>query len=292
MKLLAIVLAVGLGFVSAVRYAAAAEGEGGGTPTKGNQIYPEKLEAVRREAAAKSGIQPREDEEVSLLVYRALNQKQIESRLEQVQAVLALDRDRVVAALAHGILDMERGAYCVHFVAEYLPDKRLVPFLAARIRLSQGRSLHTTLKLLHLAPNDFLRGLVPVLIEHALNSDYGGIIAPGRHPMFYSTLVETARLLDKITEGKTGIKPVVDYAEFLFPPQEGEAKRAELRAAWCKWWAANKDNWPPKEEAKPEAQKEPPPQEVPEVPDKGQADEPAPDPTKDAGQPAQPAPAN
>ena len=105
----------------------------------------------------------------------------------------------------------------------------------------------------------------------------------------WSALAETTQLLDKITEGKTGIDPV-SASELI--GSKGEARKAELRAAWRKWWAANKDNWPPKEEAKPEAQKEPPPQEVPEVPDKGQADEPAPDPTKDTGQPAQPAPAN
>jgi len=270
MKPLAIVLVIVLSLVSASRCAAATEGEsregGGGTPPTGNQIDPEKLDAARREAIAKSGIQPREDEEVSRLAYGGLGM-----RAEQAQAVLALGRERVVAALAHEILDVDRGRYYMCFVTLHLPAERLVPFLAARIRLSPGFILEETLSQLQLAPSKFLRGLVPVLIEYALNSDYEIRLPPGRqHPMFSSALIATTRLLDKITEGKTGIKPVVVYGDILLPESEAEAKKAELRAAWRTWWAANKDNWPPKEEeTRPETQTESPPQENPEVTDKG-----------------------
>jgi hypothetical protein len=227
MRLAAIALAIGLSLVSAVRCAAAAEGRngesGGGTP----------------------GIEPAKDEEVLRLTYSVVHTVVLEKRQATLQKVLALDRNRVVAALAATIPDPERGHHYVSFAANYLPDARLVPVVAARIRASEGALLKDTLTRLQHAPNEFLRGLVPALIEHALDSDYVekvfAVTPMGGETFYRSVLAETTRLLDQITGGRSGIQPISDSE--LRAAYDRNAKKAEVQAAWRKWWEEHREEW-------------------------------------------------
>ena len=227
MRLSAIALAIGLSLVSAVRCAAAAEGgngeSGGGTP----------------------GVEPAKDEKVLRLAYSVVHTVVLEKRQATLQKLLALDRNRVVAALAATIPDPERGHHYVSFAANYLPDARLVPVVAARLRNTDGDALLETVMRLQHAPKEFLRGLVPALIEHALDSDYvqqGLVVTPMGGETFYrSVLAETTRLLDQITGGRSGIQPISDSE--LRAAYDRNAKKAELRAAWRKWWEEHREEW-------------------------------------------------
>jgi hypothetical protein len=240
MKLLALAGAIGLAVVPAFRCALAG-------PDVGDE-KARKLAEARQQAIAQSGIQPREDEKVANLVYDAVSSFRPENRTKYREAVLALDRDRVLAALADRLLNMEYGHHYVEFVAQSLPDERLIPFMAARIRVSQDYTLSHTLKRLHHAPEEFLRGLVPVLIEYALDSDYQGRGGPSGMTRSWSTLAEATQLLDKATEGKAGIK-LASAGELL--GREGSERKGQLRTAWRAWWVENRDNWPPKESEAP-----------------------------------------
>ena len=239
MRFLIISGAIGLGFALGTQCAFAASAT--------DEDPAKKLAALRQEAIARSGIEPREDREVRRIIYK-VRYSSPENGPKALQEVLNLSRERVLAALADRLLNTEYGHHYVSFVAEHFPEKRLLPFVEARIRVSQGYILNHTLERLHDAPKEFLRALVPVLIEHAINSDYEGRGGPTGMGRSWSALFEAARLLEKATEGKTGIKRA-DQGQLL--GREGPARKAELRAAWRAWWAENRDNWPPKESEAP-----------------------------------------
>ena len=230
MRLLAMAGLIGLGLMSAAQSARAPYAEPGGKPPSATELA--------------------KDEEILRLVYTAVDRGAHVSR-EAAQKVLAMDRERVVAILAARTTNRDRGHYCVSFAAQFLPDGRLVAAVEARIRASDGSLLNDTLERLKPAPKEFLRALVPVLVEHALDSDYQGSGGPSGQWMTRSALAETTQLLDKATESKTGIKPVSSVEIVKLERPKLEQRKAEIRATWRAWWAENKDNWPPKESEPP-----------------------------------------
>ena len=82
------------------------------------------------------------------------------------------------------------------------------------------------------------RGFLPVLIEHALDSDYENMTqhpAPvGMAEHDESVFAEAAAAIHAITKGWAGSD------QYLNKPQPPKEERNALTAQWRKWWTENK----------------------------------------------------
>lgn len=206
------------------------------------------------EGKASDEIVPREDGHVRLLIYDAVDHgPRAKGAPEAIETLLAMDREKLLSALAYQMSTKDYRVCSVMFMGKYLPEKRLVPFLVRVIQEANGRTLMEAVKTAQAIPDPRL--LAPIF-DRALESDYEERIylpAPiGREVIRKPLFGEAAKAIHVITGGAVGIKDV-PYEEKL------RSIKQEKLPQWRQWWQENKTNWPaapplpekPKEPASP-----------------------------------------
>ena len=165
---------------------------------------------------------------------RAL-QSDYETRMKAAQEAIQKDRERALSAVAFYLGQETTRRDAIVFVGWYFKDSRLVPFVVEAIRRSDGRTLLEAVKTVR-AWGD--RGFLPVLIEHALDSDYEDaeiFPAPvGAEIHYTSVFAEAAAAIHATTKGWAGSD------QYLHKPQPPKEERNALTVQWRKWWAENK----------------------------------------------------
>ena len=208
--------------------------------------------AEQPDPATAQEITPKEYEGIGTLIFRAVySPMNSERRTQAAQTLLAMDREKLLGALAHQMTDREYAMWAVMFVRMYLPDKRLVPSLVGVIQEARGRRLMEAVKAAQAIPDPRL--LAPIF-DRALDSDYEERIylpAPiGREVIRKPLFGEAAKAIHIITGGAVGIKDV-SYEEKL------RSIKKEKLPQWRQWWQENKANWPAAPPPPPEKPKEP-----------------------------------
>jgi len=235
------------------------------------------------EGKAPDEIVPREDKDVRLLIYVAVDHgPRAKGAPEAIETLLAMDREKLLSALAYQMCTKDYRVCSVMFMGKYIPEKRLVPFLVRVIQEANGPTLMEAVKTAQAIPDPRL--LAPIF-DRALENDYEERIylpAPiGREVIRKPLFGEAAKAIHVITGGAVGIKDV-PYEEKL------RSIKQEKLPQWRQWWQENKANWPAAPPV-PEKPKEPasPGKKAPE---KGASDEtqapPKADPPKESPPPA------
>ncbi len=160
-----------------------------------------------------------------------------EARVKAVQEAIQKDRERALSVVAFYLDQEATRGNALRFVW-HLKDSRLVPFVVEAMRRSDGRTLLESVRTAR-AWGD--RRFLPVLIEHALNSDYDSITmypAPvGAEIHHESVFAEAAAAIYTMTKGWAGSD------QYRKDPLIAKEKRNELIAQWRTWWAENKARW-------------------------------------------------
>jgi len=237
------------------------------------------------EGKASDGIVPREDKHVRLLIYVAVDHgPRAKGAPEAIETLLAMDREKLLSALAYQMSTKDYRVCSVMFMGKYLPEKRLVPFLVGVIQEANGRTLMEAVKAAQAIPDP---RLVAPIFDHALESSYAEIVfysdGHGRQVIRKPLFGEAAKAVHIITGGAVGLKEVPDE-------EKVRSIKQDKLPQWRQWWQANKGNWPaapplpekPKENPSPaknapekgaSEQTQPPPKEPPpppaETPPKG-----------------------
>ena len=213
------------------------------------------MAAEQPDPATAQEITPKEYEGIGTLIFRAVYPfRSPERKTQAAQTLLAMDREKLLGALAHQMNDREYDVWAIMFVRMYLPDKRLVPSLVGVLQEAKGERLMEAVKAAQAVPDPRL--LAPIF-DRALESDYEErIFLPApivgleqiRKPLFG----EAAKAIHVITGGAVGLKDV-PYEKKL------RSMKQEKLPQWRQWWQENKANWPaapplpekPKEPASP-----------------------------------------
>ena len=206
------------------------------------------------EGKASDEIVPREDGHVRLLIYDAIDHgPRAKGAPEAIETLLAMDREKLLSALAYQMSTKDYRVCSVMFMGKYLPEKRLVPYLVRVIQEASGPTLMEAVKSAQAIPDPRL--LAPIF-DRALQSDYEERIylpAPiGREVIRKPLFGEAAKAIHVITGGAVGLKEVPDE-------EKVRSTKQEKLPQWRQWWQANKGNWPaapplpekPKEPASP-----------------------------------------
>ncbi len=193
----------------------------------------------KAEKAEAAEVKPVADEAL-WKVFQAIRalQSDYETRMKAAQEAIQKDRERALSAVAFYLGQETTRRDALVFVRWYFKDSRLVPFVVEAIRRSNGRTL---LESVRTARPWGDRRFLPVLIEHALDSDYESVTmypAPVGAEMHYkSVFAEAAAAIYAITKGWAGSD------QYLKSPLVAKEKRNELTVQWRKWWAENKAKW-------------------------------------------------
>jgi hypothetical protein len=187
------------------------------------------------------------------------------------QELLAMDRERFLAALGRFVQRKDRAHAVMNFVRGYFMDKQAVPLVAAALRRSDGRGLRQAVIIARLMPDP---AFVGPLIEHALHSNYRTIVlgSTGSHGETITLFAEATDTLHVITKGKSGLRPISAR-------EETNEKKEAVISQWREWWRANKDTWL----AEPPAAEKPKenPSSGKKAPEKGASEETQPAPKTD-----------
>jgi hypothetical protein len=168
------------------------------------------------EGKASDEIVPREDGHVRLLIYDAVDHgPRAKGAPEAIETLLAMDREKLLSALAYQMSTKDYRVCSVMFMGKYLPEKRLVPFLVRVIQEANGRTLMEAVKTAQAIPDPRL--LAPIF-DRAIESNYEEQVSYWngferqviRKPLFG----EAAKAVHIITGGAVGIKDV-SYEEKL-----------------------------------------------------------------------------
>jgi len=148
---------------------------------------------------------------------RAL-QSDYETRVKVVQETIQKDRERALSAVAFYLGQEATRFDALVFVECYFRDSRLVPFVVDAIRRSEGRTLLEGVKAARKWGD---RRFLPVLIEHAIDSDYDNVtMHPAPHgavEQYVSVFGEAAAAIHTITKGWAGSD---QYWHKRLPPKE------------------------------------------------------------------------
>jgi hypothetical protein len=214
-----------------------------------------------------------DDEEVWRLLLRAVAAAKPELTQAAAQQLLAMDRQRVLAAMGRYVQRPDRARAVMGFVGTYFMDKQAVPIVTQALRQADGPALRHAVLIARLMPDP---AFVGPLIENALSSDYRTTAvagAPhGSEQISISVFAEATLTLHALTKGKSGIKPVSAR-------EETKEKKEALIAQWRAWWKANKDTW----QAEPPGNQKPKenPSPAKNAPEKGASEETQPPPKAD-----------
>ncbi|MHC4982333.1 MAG: hypothetical protein ACYTF6_04090 [Planctomycetota bacterium] len=194
--------------------------------------------ATTRESSGKEdAVEPREDKEIWGMIFNCVHPGMIHAEYAPgaIRALKAMDQQRVLSAFAYYLADESKRHYALRFIRWHYPEPALVPLVADSIRRSSGAMLLEAVKAAKAVPDERLLG---PLIEHALMDDYGGtrtVVTPmGGERASFSLFAEVTKVLDKITRGRTSIRPV---SSSELRAADAEKKKKELRAKWRDWWA-------------------------------------------------------
>jgi len=220
------------------------------------------------------------DEEIWRLLLRAVAPAKPELTQAAAQELLAMDRERFLAALGRFVQRKDRAPTVMNFVRGYFMDKQAVPLVAEALRQTDGRGLRQAVIIARLMPDP---AFVGPLIEHALDSNYRAMVlgASGSHGETITLFAEATDTLHVITKGKSGLRPVSASGET-------KEKKEALISQWREWWQANKDTW----QAEPPGDQKPKenPSPAKKAPEKGASEENQPpakaDPPKESPPPA------
>lgn len=213
------------------------------------------------------------DEEIWRLLLRAVAPAKPELTRAAAQELLAMDRERVLAAMGRFVQQKDRAEPVMNFVRWYFMDKQAVPLVAEALRQSDGPALHQALIIARVMPDP---AFVGPLIDHALSSGYRttalAVTPQGSQEMSVSAFAQATLTLHALTKGKSGIKPVSAR-------EETKEKKEALISQWRAWWQANKDTW----QAEPPGNQKPKenPSPAKNAPEKGASEETQPPPKTD-----------
>ena len=205
------------------------------------------------------------DEEIWRLLLRAVAPAKPEITRVAAQELLAMDRERVLAALGRFLQRKDRAETVMDFVRWYFMDKQAVPLVAEALRQTDGPALVQAVTIARLMPDP---AFVGPLIEHALSSGYRttalAVTPQGGQEISISAFAQATLTLHALTKGKSGIKPVSAR-------EETKDKKEALLSQWREWWQANKDKW----QAEPPGNQKPKenPSPAKNAPEKGASEE-------------------
>jgi len=184
-------------------------------------------------------IAPVKDEEVLALLQRVVG-KDNASAVDALHTLDNMEEHRRLSALAYALEQKSYRDAALEIIRgrsrHWAKDRRLVPFLAECIRNSTGATLMCAALTAKEIPD---RALLPVLIEHALESEYEervtmGVEGGSMEFIYGSVFGEVAEALYVITNGQIGLEEV--RRDIRFPKEE----RKRLIAEWKAWWGENK----------------------------------------------------
>ena len=197
---------------------------------------------------------PHRDKKVPKLLSRAITwPARSEARTKAIEELLAMDRDKLLSALAYQMTDREYNNCCLAFIRMYLPDRRLTPHLLRVVQEAEGQTLMEAVRAAQAIPDPRL--LAPIF-DHALESAYAEMAFysddHGRQVIRKPLFGEAAKAIHIITGGAVGLKEVPDEEKL-------RSIKQEKLPQWRQWWQENKANWPaapplpekPKEPASP-----------------------------------------
>lgn len=161
-----------------------------------------------------------------------------EARMRVAQEAIQKDPERALSAVAFYLGQESTRREALVFVRWHLKDSRLVPFVVEAARRSDGRTLLEAARTARVWDD---RRFLPVLIEHALDSNYHNIVtypAPrGADIRDESVFGEAAAAIYAITKGWAGSDLYLRSVPFA------KEERNRMIVQWRKWWAENKAKW-------------------------------------------------
>jgi hypothetical protein len=211
------------------------------------------------------------DAEIWRLLLRAVAPAKPEITQAAAQELLAMDRERVLAALGRFVQRKDRARAVMGFVRGYFMDKQAVPLVAEALARSDGPALRQAVIIARLMPDP---AFVGPLIEHALDSNCRAMVlgSTGSQGESIALFAEATHALHVITKGKSGLRPVSARGET-------KEKKEALIAQWRAWWQANKDTWQAEPPGNQKPKENPPPAK--NAPEKGASEETEPPPKAD-----------